>query len=272
MFVDDEGLKKGDWQILGQADGWRRDEWAPPLFSFALDQITWSEIREYPDGDPFGVTRSRRTPRDEARQYPGDGIQCRAGAEFEFDLWALPNNEAIQSWAISFGDGMSKSRPEDHAAYNAPADGDWFALRLDQGGWGLGRVARTDGFLMVAYLFKRRFEAVPELTRIQLPSAADAILAQRTNLEMSPLGEVVWLGCGSEWDPTAWPIPRFKHEIRGMGEHAVGLSYTFDPFCLGRVVACRRATIVELESLAAFKQFTLFGMAFWLDAAIDPLH
>src|SRR4029079_11018630 len=187
MFVDDEGLKKGDWQILGQADGWRRDEWAPPLFSFALDQITWSEIREYPDGDPFGVTRSRRTPRDEARQYPGDGIQCRAGAEFEFDLWALPNNEAIQSWAISFGDGMSKSRPEDHAAYNAPADGDWFALRLDQGGWGLGRVARTDGFLMVAYLFKRRFEAVPELTRIQLPSAADAILAQRTNLEISPL-------------------------------------------------------------------------------------
>ena len=272
VIIFDDGLTRGDWMILRQSGMWKREEWTPPPFSFECEGIPWCELREHPDGDPSQTYRSWRVSRSEARKYPHHATGGKATTEFVLDLWALPNDAALRAWAETYTELSFKARPDGIPPAPTPVEGEWFALRLDRGGWALGRVARTDGYLMVVYLFGKRLRAIPDATDIVLPSAADAILIQRTGLEISPLGEIAWLGRVGSWNPIDWPIPRLKREIRGVGGHCVGLSYSFDRENLGMVVDCQPATIVELESLAEYSQLTLYGIARYLDSAIEPLR
>ena len=270
-FVGDEGLKRGDWTYLGPCGNWDRDAWAPPLFSFSLPSLAWAEIREYPEGDPFAKTRSWRVTHEEAAKYPGDGISTSGLDEFELDLLVEPNVKAVEAWIGSFTASMSKPRPDILREGFVPNSGDWFCLRLDRGGWALGRVARSDGIFMVAYLFGPRLPGVPDLSTVYLPSAQESLLVLRTNLAMPRLGQIIWLGSAGTFEPDEWPIPWLKHEITGLGGRRVGLAYTYDTSDLGQVVRCRRATENELSSLSAYKQLTLFGIAYWLDSVLDPL-
>jgi hypothetical protein len=113
--------------------------------------------------------------------------------------------------------GIQKYLP-DHRGFVVGARkfgaGDWFAVPLRNGGFGVGLIARGKKSLLVGYFFGPKQVTVPTLSDVVALSAADAILLAR----FGDLGlrQGVWplLGRNESWDVKQWPMPVFvRYEV-----------------------------------------------------------
>lgn len=97
-------------------------------------------------------------------------------------------------------------------------EGDWFAVPLQSGGFGVGLIARanSNGGLL-GYFFGPRRAAVPPLNDLLGLSARDAVLVRKLSHLGLKNGKWPLLGRLDNWDPGQWPMPVFirQEELSG---------------------------------------------------------
>jgi hypothetical protein len=99
-------------------------------------------------------------------------------------------------------------------------EGDWFAVPLENGGYGVGLIARSKpgGRILLGYFFGPRREHLPSLNDVQGLTVKDAILVRR----FGDLGlynkEWPIIGPSASWNRKIWPMPSFVREDVVSGE------------------------------------------------------
>lgn len=113
-------------------------------------------------------------------------------------------------------------------------EGDWFAVPLKDGGFGVGLVARKNaGGVLLGYFFGPKRTTLPELKDLTALSAEDAVLISKFGHLGLRQGKWPILGRLEGWTSTLWPMPAF---IRY--EELTGRSFrvTYDPQDPNRVL------------------------------------
>lgn len=90
------------------------------------------------------------------------------------------------------------------------AEGDWFAVPLRAGGYGVGVVARADGKGgVIGYFFGPRLATPPELEALSSNTPNSAVLVANLGDLGLLRGEWKLLGRHRAWKREEWPIPVF---------------------------------------------------------------
>jgi hypothetical protein len=88
--------------------------------------------------------------------------------------------------------------------------GDWFAVPLTGGGFGLGLVARANpGGVVLGYFFGPRRESTPSLAECCNLRENTATMVQMFGDLGLRQGRWPILGRCDSWDPSQWPMPIF---------------------------------------------------------------
>jgi len=93
-------------------------------------------------------------------------------------------------------------------------EGDWFAVPLPKGGFGLGIIARSNrkGYVL-AYFFAGRHEKLPTAANVKDLASHDAIwIAQCGDLGILR-GEWPIIASSVNWRSEEWPFPRYFGRI-----------------------------------------------------------
>jgi hypothetical protein len=68
------GILHSTWRLLGQADGWQRQDWPTPVF-VRYEELTGRSFHVfYDDNDPNRLLREKQVAPGEAEQGPKDGL------------------------------------------------------------------------------------------------------------------------------------------------------------------------------------------------------
>jgi hypothetical protein len=101
-------------------------------------------------------------------------------------------------------------------------EGDWFAVPLREGGYGVGIVARANpGAALLGYFFGPRHTDVPSLDDVANLKPADAVLVGKFGHLGLTGGTWPILGRVQGWDRDQWPMPVFVRyeELTGRSFH-----------------------------------------------------
>lgn len=117
-------------------------------------------------------------------------------------------------------------------------EGDWFAVPLREGGYGLGVVARKGKHgILLGYFFGPRRESLPSLAETEKLTPRETVLVER----FGDLGlrDRTWtlLGASGSWTREAWPIPEFRRTEVPSGK-TWKVIYIDDPRIPGREEPC----------------------------------
>jgi len=90
------------------------------------------------------------------------------------------------------------------------SEGDWFAVPLREGGFGIGVVARAnpDGVLL-GYFFGPRRDFPPSVDEVTDLKATDAVLVRKFGHLGLAQGKWPIVGRAPGWDRDDWPMPVF---------------------------------------------------------------
>jgi Immunity protein 26 len=89
-------------------------------------------------------------------------------------------------------------------------EGDWFAVPLRDGGFGLGVIARANaGGVLLGYFFGPPHADVPSLDEAVGLTPGDAVLVRKFGHLGIVQGKWPILGRLDNWDRRAWPTPVF---------------------------------------------------------------
>ena len=90
--------------------------------------------------------------------------------------------------------------------------GDWFLVPLDDGGNGLGIIAREDGGCVLGYFFPKVYSDRPPESKIRKLQPSDAILICR--FSYLHLIKDTWtvIYHTDNFQPSDWPIPKFGNQ------------------------------------------------------------
>lgn len=113
-------------------------------------------------------------------------------------------------------------------------EGDWFAVPLRAGGFGIGLIARANhSGILLGYFFGPRRAGVPSLKEVQNQRPSDACLVGRFGHLGIVQGQWPIFGRLEGWERSAWPMPVFlrREELTG---RALNVFYSDDD--PGRVV------------------------------------
>jgi hypothetical protein len=93
-------------------------------------------------------------------------------------------------------------------------EGDWFAVPLPNGGFGVGVLARANrGGVLLGYFFGPRREAVPPPSDLSDLQPSRAVLIRKFGHLGLRSGKWPIVGRTTDWDREAWPVPTFvRHE------------------------------------------------------------
>lgn len=90
-------------------------------------------------------------------------------------------------------------------------EGDWIIVPLEEGGYAVGRIARSrpGGKVLLGYFFGPKLEKIPNESEINHLNPEDAIdITQFGDLGLIE-GEWPVIGNSDEWDRSLWPMPSF---------------------------------------------------------------
>jgi hypothetical protein len=146
-------------------------------------------------------------------------------------------------------------------------EGDWFAVPLTDGGYGLGRVARMNGQgHVLGYFFGPRRRDIPTEEDARGLTAADAVLvAQFGDLALL---EGTWpiLPSGEPWNREDWPMPVFGTRAAGIPRRRRYDESTFR--FLGEV----RAPLEEVRRLPEDLFYGSVALEVTLSRLLRPRH
>jgi len=126
------------------------------------------------------------------------------------------------------------------------AEGDWFAVPLEQGGWAIGRIARLKKSILLGYFFGPRRDVLPAQPDLEVLRPADAIYVHRFGYLGLRAGDWPVLGGHENWSRTDWPMPAFRRR-EPSGNRMWRVEYDdHDP---NRVTAERRIVDAEFACL-----------------------
>lgn len=72
--VDDELLRDGTWEIIGEVRPWSRAAWPMPPFSVYWDAIPVASLTFYSEDDVAKVVSTRETDLETAKEFPVDQV------------------------------------------------------------------------------------------------------------------------------------------------------------------------------------------------------
>lgn len=102
------------------------------------------------------------------------------------------------------------------------SEGDWFAVPLRDGGYGLGVIARANaGGVLLGYFFGPRRREVPALDDVKDLTPEEAVLVRKVGHLGITGGSWPILGRLEDWNRDAWPMPVFVRyeELTGRSFH-----------------------------------------------------
>jgi hypothetical protein len=131
-------------------------------------------------------------------------------------------------------------------------EGDWFAVPLQGGGYGLGLVARMNRRgAVLGYFFGPRRESVPTSADVLALSPSQAVLiAQFGDLSLLD-GSWPILGRDEDWDRGKWPVPAFARIDEYAGK-AWRVEYAEDDLSWIRDIATTPEQVRHLPNDAAY--------------------
>lgn len=89
-------------------------------------------------------------------------------------------------------------------------EGDWFAVPLREGGFGVGLIARANPKgVLLGYFFGPREGEIPSLDQVGELAATDAVLVGTFGHLGLTQGKWPIVGRRDDWDRLAWPMPAF---------------------------------------------------------------
>jgi hypothetical protein len=89
-------------------------------------------------------------------------------------------------------------------------EGDWFAVPLRDGGFGVGVIARANPkAVLLGYFFGPRRSEVPSLDDVAVLKPGDAVLVRKFGHLGIVEGKWPLLGRLDDWDRRDWPTPVF---------------------------------------------------------------
>lgn len=99
-------------------------------------------------------------------------------------------------------------------------EGDWFAVPLEDGGYGVGRAARVRRGVVLGYFYGPRRQDLPTADELSDLKPEEAVLVTK----VGDLGLIrgIWpiIGRGGAiWHRSAWPIPAFGRTESLTGRH-----------------------------------------------------
>lgn len=88
-------------------------------------------------------------------------------------------------------------------------EGDWFAVPLRDGGFGVGLIARAKSSILVGYFFGPKRETIPTLSDVASLRTSGAVLVARFGYLGLKEGNWPVLGRHEAWNAKQWPMPVF---------------------------------------------------------------
>lgn len=90
-------------------------------------------------------------------------------------------------------------------------EGTWFAVPLNTSGFGIGLVARVSpkSGVVLAYLFGKKSESIPQMSSIVDLKASDALMVVRMGVLGLSKGEWPIIGEAVDWNRDLWPNRAF---------------------------------------------------------------
>jgi hypothetical protein len=97
--------------------------------------------------------------------------------------------------------------------------GDWFAVPLRDGGFGVGLIARMEpqGAVLLGYFFGPRRSALPDLGEVAKYRASDAVMVRRFGGLDLRRGAWPIIGRLPGWESHEWPMPVFGRQVEFEG-------------------------------------------------------
>ncbi len=137
-----------------------------------------------------------------------------------------------------------------HAKQNLPyQEGDWFAVPLRSGGYGVGLVARAPGNgIVLGYFFGTRYDTLPKEKSVMMLSNNDAILATLFGDNGLAQGQWPIVARTSPWDQTRWPLPAFGRTLELDGQ-IIAWRIEYSDVDLVHVVRETRASPQDVQDL-----------------------
>jgi hypothetical protein len=90
--------------------------------------------------------------------------------------------------------------------------GDWFAVPLPDGGYGLGLVARRSrGLTTLGYFFGPRRQDLPAVSEVEPLEQGNSVLVRQFSGLALKCGEWPIVARSTPWQPDRWPMPSFSH-------------------------------------------------------------
>ena len=92
------------------------------------------------------------------------------------------------------------------------SEGDWFAVPLPDGGYGVGLVARAQpkhGGVLLGYFFGPRLSVPPSIDQVRFLSPTSAIMVRLFGHLDIRQGRWPIIGKVSDWNREHWPMPAF---------------------------------------------------------------
>ena len=121
---------------------------------------------------------------------------------------------------------MASSRKPASLPYR---EGDWFAVPLRSGGYGLGVVARMDGEgIVLGYFFGPKRDQVPSFKETVRLKAGNAAYVRRFGDLGLLHGKWPIVGRSDLWRKELWPIPRFCRYSPDLNTRAYDVEYSED--------------------------------------------
>jgi hypothetical protein len=126
-------------------------------------------------------------------------------------------------------------------------EGDWFAVPLRDGGFGVGVIARANrNGVLLGFFFSPKHAEPPARAAVAALEPGDAVLVRRFGHLGLKNGTWPVLGPAGEWDRELWSVTRF-----GRREPLRGLAFVevYDDDDPNKHVATERATAEEVDRL-----------------------
>ena len=127
-------------------------------------------------------------------------------------------------------------------------EGDWYAVPLRDGGYGVGVVARKGkGGLLFGYFFGPRRPQPPVLEDVRQLRAQDALFCEMFGDLGIQNGQWTFVGRLETWNRDDWPLPQFGR----IADEGRGIAWivTYDEDDLSRKGMDRRCTLEEARRL-----------------------
>ena len=209
--VMDVLLRNGEWPILGKLKNWKREEWPMPKYIIRDEYSSYVRLDIYKESCIAEVESSKKMPLD----YQEEGCEEAIFGPYGPDqIIPLVTNRVSPRL-----DGVVQTKKTSKKRKLPYHEGSVFAIPLNDGGYGIGVVARAaSNGVILSYLFSDRYTTIPAQNELPKLDPQKALLKIRMGDLYLLNGSWTVLGDLEDWKKEMWPVPVYIQRNATVGK------------------------------------------------------